>query len=222
MPIPALAAIGPWMANNPLWAGVISNLGYDLLQKIFPWPKSPYEQMATQQMGIGRTLIPQLQRQAAGLPTEATRAQMQQLKSESNRMRQSYGQSARAAGLVGTSQTTPARAQQGRLQAAQLQVYGSLLGQAQQSAQQQLGGLYESGIAAQREIELLKQQKKAEFLSTLGDFMKYYKTNKQDPLVQEMYEFLRNQFTMPNGAIPSTIDRSNRLPMMFYEPLSMP
>lgn len=185
---PALPAVGgalaaggggllAFLAANPLTAamgGIEAVLG---IRDLFS--KSPADRAAEMQAGVTGQLIPQLQRQAAGLPTAATQAQMGQLQQQATRMGQSYAASAQRQG-IGGGRTTPGRAQQGRVQAAQLTAQGNILGQAQLSAQQQLLGIGSQGLQAQQQQEAVGFIKKQALMSDLGDFMSWYKENKAD------------------------------------------
>jgi len=146
---------------------------------------SPYEQLVQQQLGVGKTLIPQLQAQAAGRPTAATRAQMGQLSQEVNRLQQSYGASATRGGMGGPvgrgGLPTATVAQQGRYQASKLQGMANIMGQSQIAAQQQLGGIYGAGVQAQGLLELQERQNRNEFISSFGDA---YSANKLEPKLQ--------------------------------------
>jgi len=146
---------------------------------------SPYEQAAQQQVGIGKTLIPQLQAQAAGQPTAATQAQMGQLSQEVNRLQQSYGASATRGGMGGPvgagGLPTASRAQQGRYQAGKVQAMGGIMGQSMTNAQQQLGGFYSQGMQMQGALEMEQRQARSQALSDLGDM---YSSNKLEPELQ--------------------------------------
>ena len=186
MPLPAIL---PFLANNPLAAAIAGEVAMRGLGGLFGG-ESPYEQAAGQYLQAGQQLIPQLQRQAAGQPTAATQAQMGQLQQQATRMGQSYAASAQRAG-IGGGRTPPGRAQQGRVQAAQLTAQGNILGQAQLSAQQQLLGIGAQGFRAQAGIEQAELAGKQQFLTGIADFMAWYRQNKNDSLTQEMFDLLR-------------------------------
>ena len=90
---------------------------------------SPGEEAIEQQLQAGRSVIPQLQAQALGMPSAATQAAGANVNEAVNRAMQSYGASQRR--QTGTVQTTPARAQLGRLQAAGVRGIADVRGQAQ-------------------------------------------------------------------------------------------
>ena len=136
-----------------------------LLERLFGGGQTPFEQSAAQGLAARSGLIGQLQQQAAGMPTAATRAQSRQLSQEVNRLQQSYGASASRQGIAGT---TPARAQQGRLQAAKVQGLGNIMGASQISAQQQLGQLVGGAPEQQLIAETRKRASKKAFLGYVG------------------------------------------------------
>jgi len=176
---PAAVGVGSeflaFLGANPLisaMSGIEAALGIrDLLTE------SPADRAAKMQMGVMQQLIPQLQAAARGEPTAATQAQMGQLRQQATRMGQSYAASAQRSGIAGT---TPSRAQQGRLQAGQLQAQGDILGRAQQAATQQLLGMGAQGLQAQQQQEAVRFSKKQALLGDLGDFMAWYKQNQRD------------------------------------------
>lgn len=192
-----IQAILPFLANNPLAAAVAGQLATSVLGGLFGG-ESPFEQATGQFLQAGQDLIPQLQRQAAGLPTAATRAQMGQLQQQATRAGQSFAASAQRQG-IGGGRTTPGRAQQGRVQAAQLQAQGNILGQAQLTAQQQLLGIGSQGLRAQAGIEQGELAGKQQFLGGIADFMAWYRQNKNDQLTSDMFELLRS---LTPGATP--------------------
>ena len=162
------------LTGNPILMAILTNLGAqaatELMGTVFG-STSPAEQAAGQMTGIGQQLIPQLQAQAAGLPTAATQAQQRQLQQATTRMGQSYAASARRSGMgsptLGGGQPTPSRAQQGRYQAAQIGAMGNIMGQSQIAAQQQLGGLYGQGLEMQRGIEMQESAARGEAVSNI-------------------------------------------------------
>jgi len=162
----------------PVWAAAIlasagSQAVNSLLGRLFE-TTSPAEQAAQQQTAIGQTLIPQLQAQMMGAQTPATRAQNMQLQQATTRLGQSYAASARAGGMgsptLGGGQPTVSRAQQGRYQAAQVQGMASIMGQSQQAAQQQLGGIYQQGVGMQAAMEQQELAARGQSIASLGSF----------------------------------------------------
>ena len=175
------------LLNSPLGKTLAQFSGAAAISKLMGMIEgpSPYEQAAQQQLGIGKTLIPQLQAQAAGQPTAATQAQMGQLSQEVNRLQQSYGASATRGGMGGPvgggGLPTASRAQQGRYQASKVQAMGGIMGQSMTSAQQQLGGFYSQGMQMQGTLEMEQRQARSQALSDIGDL---YAENKLDPELQ--------------------------------------
>jgi hypothetical protein len=166
--LPILLQVGGQM--DPITQAILAQVGGQIVGSLFESISGPSagEQAIGQQLGIGQTLIPQLQAQAAGRPTAATQAQMGQLRQQGTRMQQSYAASAQRQGIAGT---TPARAQQGRLQAATLQGMAGVLGQAQVSAQQQLGGLYGQGLSYQRQVEAQRAGGQQQLAGSIASIM---------------------------------------------------
>ena len=187
---------------GPILASVATEVGYNMLSGLLGG-NSPYASATQQQLAIGNTLIPQLQRQAAGLPTMATRAQMRQLNSQITRAQQSYAASARRQGLAQYGLTTPARAQQSRLRAAGIEAQANLLGNAQQTAQQLLTGLYGQGYAGQAALEAQQAAQREKQISGigayLGRFMQAYKQNSEDPRWQEAFDKLVQLLELYSG-----------------------
>jgi len=175
------------LLNSPLGKTLAQFSGAAAIGKLMDMIEgpSPYEQAAEQQVGIGRTLIPQLQAQAAGQPTAATQAQMGQLSQEVNRLQQSYGASATRGGMGGPvgrgGLPTATRAQQGRQQVGKVQAMGGIMGQSQISAQQQLGGLYGQGMQMQGSLEMEQRTARNNMISSFGDA---YSANKLEPELQ--------------------------------------
>ena len=175
--------VGSLLAT-PLGKTFAQFAGSMALGKVMEWMSGPSLEgpALQQQVGIGQTLIPQLQAQAAGQPTAATQAQMGQLSQEVNRLQQSYGASATRGGMGGPvgdgGLPTASRAQQGRYQVGKVQAMGGIMGQSMISAQQQLGGLYGQGMQAQGGLELEQRQARGKFLD---DFGAIYAANKLEP-----------------------------------------
>ena len=161
----------------------------DLVQKLAGglFGPSPMEQATTQQLAIGRQLIPQLQAQAQGQPTLATQNAQRQLRQMTTRAQQAYGGTALRRGV---GQTTPSAVQQQRFRQAETQAMGNIMAQSQIAAQQQLQQLYGQGLASQQQLEMQRQQNRAQFMSWLGEFMAYYRQNKNDPQAQELLQEL--------------------------------
>lgn len=186
-----LASLGAFASAHPILAAILAAQGLDVVQNLagglFGGP-SPMEQAAAQQMAIGKQLIPQLQAQAAGQPTAATRAQQQQLRQMTTRAQQAYGGSALRRGV---GQTTPSAVQQQRFRQAETQAMGGIMGQSQLAAQQQLQGLYTGGLGMQQQLEAQAAQNRQQFMSGLANFMAMYQADKQDPEYQEILDIIK-------------------------------
>jgi hypothetical protein len=169
---PIGAAAGGGLLSSPIIQAILGTVGGNLLGGLFGGGQSPFEENVAQRLGITQQLIPQLQAQAAGQPTAATRAAGMQLSQQMKRLQQSYAASAQRQGIAGT---TPARAQQGRLQAAKVQGMAGIMGASQIAAQQQLGQLAAGAPAQQFQIEQQRRQQKREFLTGIGQVMAEYR-----------------------------------------------
>ena len=210
----AIGAVTGFLTANPILAMIAAELGTQVLGRLFGGT-SPFEQAAGQQLGATGALLPQLQRQAAGLPTAATAGQMRQIGQAQTRAQQSYAASAQRAGIAGT---TPARAQQGRLQAAGVEAMGGILGQAQLTAQQQLIGLRGQAMTAQQQIEMQELQARQQFMSGLGAFMAMYRQNKGNALWEEMFGLVRDSYLQQRQVLRTMMAREPTAPRTRFPP----
>jgi len=176
----APATGGASLLASPLIQTILAQVGGNLLASIMGGGQTPFEQSAAQGLAARSGLIGQLQQQAAGMPTAATRAQSRQLSQEVNRLQQSYGASASRQGIAGT---TPARAQQGRLQAAKVQGLGNIMGASQISAQQQLGQLVGGAPEQQLIAETQRRQARKEFLGGIGQIITEARLQEQEGML---------------------------------------
>lgn len=140
--------------------------GINLVQDMVAGP-SQYEQELQRGAGIGKDLVPQLQRQAAGLPTVQTQAMQRETQRAVNRLQQSYATSASRQGVGRTAQ----RAQQGRLQAAGMEAQLQTRGQAMGQAQQALGQLYGASMQGMGQYKAEQGAKKRALYSGIGQLM---------------------------------------------------
>ena len=165
----APATGGASLLASPLAQLIFSQFGGSIISKLFGGGQSPFEQGAGQDLAARQGLISNLQQQAAGQPTAGTRAASRQLSQQVNRLQQSFSASASRQGIGGT---TPARAQQGRLQAAKLEGLGNIMGASQISAQQQLGQLLGRAPEQQLIAETQQRASRKKFLGFLGGIIK--------------------------------------------------
>ena len=156
-----------------------------MLSGLFGGGQTPYEQSAAQGLQARQGLIGQLQQQAAGQPTAGTRAAGRQLSQRMQGLQQSYAASAQRQGIAGT---TPARAQQGRLQAAKLGGMANIMGASQISAQQQLGQLLGGAPEQQLKAETQRWQARSGFLSGIGNVMTEAKLQKSQGVLDARLE----------------------------------
>lgn len=169
------------ITGNPLLSALVASVGTELLGGLFGNKQSPYERNVA-------GLITNLQKQAAGMPTPATKMQGNLLNREVNRAMQSTAASATRAMPSGNQagQTAPARVAQNRLQAARIEGLANIMGQSSINAQNQLAQSY----GMQGELEAREAQSKANVTSMIaqliGSFNKPQLSN--DPFVRSMQE----------------------------------
>lgn len=208
--------------GNPLLSALLAQAGSYAFSKILG-QTSPYEEAAGSMLAAQQELLPQLQRQAAGLPTVATENIKRQLRQEGTRQGQAFAASASRQGIRGT---TPGAAQQGRVAAATTQAIGNQLGQAQLAAQQQLLGVGAQGLQAQGIAEQQQAAQQQQFMSDIGAFMGWYGQNKTNPMALEMMGLLRKLLgyqsgfmgQMLQGPPPKTPTPEYPLPSMLNPP----
>ena len=161
-----LTALGTALTGNPLAGLLLSAIGTEVLGGIFG-SQSPFEQAIQQQVMAGNQLLPQLQAQAAGQPSAASRGIQQQLRQQTTSAQQSFAASATARGGGGT----PVAAQQARFREAETGALATLLGQQQLGAQQQLLGVTRAGLGAQGLLEQQENQARGQLMSDISRFL---------------------------------------------------
>jgi len=181
----APATGGASLLASPLIQMILGQVGGSLLSSLFGGGQSASEQNTGQDLAARRGLIGQLQQQASGQPTAATRTQSRQLSNQVNRLQQSYSASASRQGISGT---TPGRAQQGRLQAAKLEGMGNIMGASQISAQQQLGQLVGGAPQQQLLAETQRREARRGFLGGISGIMTESKLQKQQGVLDGRLE----------------------------------
>lgn len=181
-------SIGALM-GNPLIGLGLSLVGEKLFNQFFGGGASPYEQFQKQSMGALQQQLPMIQAQAAGKMTPATQAQLATLRQATTRAQQSYGSTALGRNV---GQTTPTKATQARFRTAETQAMGDIMGNAQQSAQQQLIALGTGGAAGMRDIEMQEAANRKQIYSDIAGMMADYRNAKQmqnlDPQVKAMMQ----------------------------------
>lgn len=189
------------VANNPLVQAIIAQLGAQAVSSLITGGPTPFQEAIQPGLAVGEPLTRQLQREAAGLPTAATRGQMAQVRQQGQRMAQSFATSARRSGLLGPVQATTSRVQQGRIQAATAQAMVPELGRQQRFAQQQLGTMYGQALGAAERVEAAESQGLANFMTGLANFMAFRNASRGDPQSEEFMSLLRAIFGgQPGGA----------------------
>ena len=191
-------------AGSPLGMLLISQAAMPLLGKLFGG-KSATDKALEQQLGIGKSLIPQLQQQAAGMPTAVTRAQGNALNTQVTRAMQSQAASASRAMPSGHqfAQTTPARAAQGRLQGARIEGLANIMGMSQVSAQDQLAKLYQGGMEVQAKMEQANLQSREKVGNMLGQLFADMQNGGLDDTDRKIY----NEIMAAIGEAVRNIDK---------------
>lgn len=196
------------IAEGLLTKALLAKLGFDLfsgLGSFFGGGGTTAEEEARRAAGIGQTLIPQLQAQAAGRPTAATEAQISRMGEDITRAQQAYATSAQRAGIAGT---TPARVQiGGRLEQARQRGIADIMGTGMASAQQQLGGLYGAGVQTLQRMELQQQMGRQQLGEDIGAIIGMYRAGQTTPRFNALYEqimrYLQGQLGGQGaGAVP--------------------
>lgn len=195
------------LLSSPILQTIATMVGGNFVADLFGGGQTPFEEDVARRLGISQQLIPQLQQAAAGQPTAATRAQSQQLSQAVNRLQQSFASSAQRQGIAGT---TPARAQQGRLQAAKVQGLAGIMGESQRFAQQQLGALSARAPEQAFLAEAQRRESRKNFLGGISRILSEARQQEQEGIMdadtramfQEFQEFmksLRGSLTAPIG-----------------------
>jgi hypothetical protein len=176
----APATGGTSLLASPIIQTILGQVGGNLLSSLLGGGQTGFESATQQGLQARSQLIGNLQQQAAGQPTAATRATDVQIGQEINRLQQSFGASARRGGTAGT---TVARAQQGRLQAAGLQAKTIARGQLQLGAQQQLAGLVSGAPEQQFVAEQQRRQSRKNFLGGIAGIISEARAQEQEGLL---------------------------------------
>jgi hypothetical protein len=176
-----LTALLNTITGNPLLGTLIASAGTEIMGGLFGNKQSPYERNVA-------GLITNLQKQAAGMPTPATKMQGNYLNREVNRTMQSTAASATRAMPSGSQvgQTAPARVAQNRLQGARIEGMANIMGQSSINAQNQLAQAY----GMQGELEAREAQSKSNVTSMvarlIGSFAKPQLST--DPFIRTLQE----------------------------------
>lgn len=169
------------ITGNPLLGALIASAGTELLGGLFGNKQSPYEKNVA-------GLIANLQKQAAGMPTPATKMQGNYLNREVNRAMQSTAASATRAMPSGAQvgQTAPARVAQNRLQGARIEGMAGIMGQSSINAQNQLAQAY----GMQGELEAREAQSKSNVTSMITQLIGSFAEPQlsTDPFIRTLQE----------------------------------
>lgn len=148
---------------------------------------SPADTQVQADLVSRRQLIQTLTQQATGQPSAVSKASEAALRQATSRYMQSYGASARQAGISGT---TPARAQQGRMAAAGTQAMIQQRGQLALGAQQQLGVLTQGALQTQIDMENAEYAAKGVFYQGLGELFGSKQDGTLSPEIQKKFDEL--------------------------------
>ena len=176
----APATGGASLLASPILQMILGQAGGNFLASLLGGGQTGFEGATQQSLGARQQLIGNLQQQAAGQPSAASRGLDLQIGQAQNRLQQSFGASAQRGGTAGT---TVARAQQGRLQAAGLQAKTIAQGQLQSSAQQQLAGLTGRAPEQQFLAEAQRRQYRKEFLGGFAGLVTKARRQDQEGLL---------------------------------------
>lgn len=225
----AAAGAGIWgtlsgMAASPLWGPLMAMGGTSLLER-FLSPQTAYEKASGQMMQAGMSILPELQRQAAGLPTAVSKNIIRQVRQAGTRQQQAYATSARRGGMLGQlpGGSTPYRVQQGRIQGDIRQVMGQRLSEAQLAAQGQLAGFAQGGMRAAERQGIYREESGAIMMRSLGRWMQQYSANKGNPRYERAMQIILesiNQAGQPaQVAAPARTPAAPAAPVGYdYEP----
>ncbi len=173
-------AAGASLLSSSILQMILGQVGGNFLANLLGGGQTGFESATQQSLQARQQLIGDLQGQARGLPSAASRATDVQTGQEQNRLQQSFGASAQRGGTAGT---TVARAQQGRLQAAGLQAKTIARGQLQLGAQQQLAGLVGGAPEQQFLAEAQRRQSRKNFLGGIAGIISEARAQEQEGLL---------------------------------------
>lgn len=163
--IETLGTIGGFATGNPFLGAIAGQLGAGIFNKLFA-QESPFASAIEQQLQASQQLIPQLQAQARGESSVASRNIQQQLRQQTTSAQQSFAAGATARGGGGT----PVAAQQARFRQAETVALGNVLAQLQQSSQAALLGIGQSGLQGQNLLEIERARNNAKFADQLSSW----------------------------------------------------
>jgi len=192
---PGAGGIIAQLMKHPLWGSIMGNIGTGFLRRMLG-SELPYGDFAQEQLGAISGMIPELQAGARGEPTAASRAIKDQVRTEGQRMQQSFATGARQRGLVGglPGGTAPFAAQQGRVQAATQAAMTQRLGAHQDASQAALLGLAPTAFQHAGIQQTADRAAEGDLMGSLGRFNREFVQNKFDPQFQEMLAFIKAQF----------------------------
>lgn len=179
------------LMSNPLWGSIFAQKGADFLEGILS-PPTPYERTTNRALEAQASVIPELQAQARGENTPATKAITRQVRREGTRAGQSFAQGARRSGLVGGTPgaTAPYRAELSRIESGTQEALVQRLGQNQTRALETLyGGLGGTIDQASAQAQYRDAGKSA-LMGQIGDWVRDTQGS-NDPKDMTMKELLQ-------------------------------
>lgn len=195
----APATGGASLLASPIIQMILGQVGGNFLAGLLGGGQTGFEGATQQSLAARGQLIGDLQQQAAGQPSAASRGLDLQIGQAQNRLQQSFGASAQRAGTAGT---TVARAQQGRAQVAGLQAQTIARGQLQLSAQQQLGQLTGRAPEQQFLAEAQRIQQRKEFLGGFAGLLTKARRQESAGLLDPRFQQVIDALTEALGGGP--------------------
>ena len=177
-----LPAIAEFIGSNPFTAAIAGKLGAGIFNKLFS-QESPFATGVEQRLQAGNQLIPQLQAQARGESSAASRNIGQQLRQQTTSRQQSFAAGATARGGGGT----PVAAQLDRFRGDEQQALGNALAQLAGSSQSALLGVGQSALQGQNQLEIERARNTAQFTSAVTDFFgRREERQRLEPILQDL------------------------------------
>jgi hypothetical protein len=196
-----LGTLGSFAAT-PLGGMIIASVGTELLGKFMGNKQSPYEKNMA-------GMVTQLQQQAGGMPTAATKAQGNLLNREVTRAMQSTAASSTRSMPGGRQfgQTPSGQVAQNRLQGARIEGLAQIMGNSQQQAQDQLMKVY--GMQGDmEEKELASKSRVNQMLGAMLAGMTKPELAK-DPYEAQIFEMLKGFAGKMSGYLDTAFNPQN-------------
>ena len=188
-----IGAILAKLGSDPVWGSLMAEMGTGLVNKFLGLGgASPYEQANQSRLDAAQSVLPDLKKAAAGLPTASSDALMRQVRREGTAMQQSMAASARGSGALGGTPQGGSifRAQSERIQGAQQEAMAQSLGQHQIAAQQMLMGQLGPSITQASQFANQDLQFEVAAKTALGRLGRKYAENPNDDLINRFIAVL--------------------------------